>query len=421
MCDFLASNSIANSVATARRLAFLNLRPRNELKPRFHAPFCVNSFNASYLDPADDKNGDAQFLKSASVANGRSRRMGSKNYRSYDELEFEDKGEKIFGLERNRVDGDAVNFPIPGSSARDPANNLGFRDDTTASSGSEDFVELNSGSNVDERSRKEENSSREEDLVPVQSDTDGVDLEKDEKFNVKLGIRRAKQVIRRSTLLAKQVISIRSAISLGFVSQLWVDTTSWVVLFVEVRPNLLSGESERFLLEDISQVGDVVLVQDESVVENEYRMVGLETLVGYKVVTPSQQNIGKVRGYTFNINSGAVEELELDSFGLSIIPSSLVTTYSLMIEDVLEVLSDAVVVHEAAASRIQRLSKGLLGNQNVGTLDDVEEYYSDSETERSATATSDYASRSRRSFRRKKGSPRDWDTEEDLELPMDYL
>lgn len=31
-----------------------------------------------------------------------------------------------------------------------------------------------------------------------------------------------------------------------------------------------------------------------------------------------------MRGYTFNINSGAIESLELDSFGISIIPSSLV-------------------------------------------------------------------------------------------------
>ncbi|XLR53937.1 hypothetical protein S83_004609, partial [Arachis hypogaea] len=31
----------------------------------------------------------------------------------------------------------------------------------------------------------------------------------------------------------------------------------------------------------------------------------------------------KVRRYTFSLNSGAVEELELDSFGLSIMPSSL--------------------------------------------------------------------------------------------------
>ena len=47
-----------------------------------------------------------------------------------------------------------------------------------------------------------------------------------EKFGGKLRVRRGKEVIRRSNLLAKQVISIHSALSLGFVSQLWVDTSS---------------------------------------------------------------------------------------------------------------------------------------------------------------------------------------------------
>ncbi|XP_057754466.1 uncharacterized protein LOC130973814 [Arachis stenosperma] len=183
-----------------------------------------------------------------------------------------------------------------------------------------------------------------------------------------------------------------------------------MVLFVEVRPNLLSGDADKFLLEDISQVGDVVLVPDESVIENEFKMVGLETLVGYKVVTPSQRNIGKVRGYKFSLNSGAVEELELDSFGLSIIPSSLVSTYSLLVEDVLEVVSDAVVVREAAASHIQRLSK------NVGvSMGDLEDY--DSEP----SVTYGQVSRRRKSLGRKKPNQRYWDNEDDWDLPMDYL
>lgn len=38
--------------------------------------------------------------------------------------------------------------------------------------------------------------------------------------------RRRRQMARRSGLLAKQVISVRSARSLGFVSQLWVDAAS---------------------------------------------------------------------------------------------------------------------------------------------------------------------------------------------------
>ncbi|RYR06521.1 hypothetical protein Ahy_B05g073854 isoform B [Arachis hypogaea] len=295
-----------------------------------------------------------------------------------------------------------------------------------------------------------------DDLVKVQvqggaaNDDDNDDLRKDdvkvEKFSGKDGIR-------RSNLLPKQVISI--TLSLGFVTQLWVDTTAWMVLFVEMRPNLLSGNADNFLLEDISQVGDVVFVPDESMIDNEFKMVGLETLVGYKVVTPSQRNIGKVRGYTFSLNSGAVEELELDSFGLSIIPSSLVnqclfvSTYSLLVEDVLEVVSDAVVVREAATSRIQRLSKSFviyfasvswllkvlipayisshayyglymgtwfLGNQNVGvSMDDLEDY--DSEP----SVTYGRVSRRRKSLGRKKPNQRYWDNEDDWDLPMDYL
>ncbi|KAM6556163.1 hypothetical protein CsatB_003182 [Cannabis sativa] len=239
-------------------------------------------------------------------------------------------------------------------------------------------------------------------------DGNGEVEEKLSRVSGTFGIKNGRQVIRRSNLLAKQVISIRNALALGFVSQLWVDTTSWNVLFVEVRPSLLSGESERFLLEDVRQVGDVVLVEDETVIENEFKMVGLETLVGYKVVTPGRRNIGKVRGYTFNINSGAIESLELDSYGISIIPSSLVSTYALLVEDVLEVLSDAVVVHEAAASRIHRLTKGFLDSHNAGSsMDILLDEYSDFERPLRDTKSK---------FRKLNK-----EMEDDWELPMDYL
>ncbi|OAY65011.1 hypothetical protein ACMD2_12765 [Ananas comosus] len=210
-------------------------------------------------------------------------------------------------------------------------------------------------------------------------------------------------MMRRSSLLAKQVISVRSARSLGFVSQLWVDTTLWVVALVEVRPNLLSGEIEKFLLEDIYQVGDVVLVQDESVIENELKMIGLDSLVGYNVVTSGRQNVGKVRGFTFNINSGAVESLELDSFGFSIIPASLVSTYSLFVEDILEVFNDTILVHDDAVSRVQRITKGIWDTQNKhGHGDQSGEYYR-------------FRRRSGDKFRRMRNvDDDDWD------LPMDY-
>ncbi|KAL0338061.1 UNVERIFIED_CONTAM: hypothetical protein Sangu_1328200 [Sesamum angustifolium] len=227
-----------------------------------------------------------------------------------------------------------------------------------------------------------------------------------------------RQMMRRSNIIAKQVISIRSALSLGYVSQLWVDTSSWTVIVVEVRPNLLSGDFERFLLKAITQVGDVILVEDENVMEHDFKLVGLETLVGYTVVTPSRQSIGKVRGYTFNINSGTVESLELDSFGISIIPSSLVSTYSLFVEDVKEVLTDTVIVREAAVSRIQRLTKGFWDGQYSGiSKDEFDEQLDINEKQNNA----DYREKRHQSWSRRKLRPKIRKSEDDWELPMDYL
>lgn len=70
-----------------------------------------------------------------------------------------------------------------------------------------------------------------------------------------------------------------------------------------------------------------------------------------------------------------MESLELDSFGLSIVPSSLVSTYCLFVEDVLDIVSDTIVVHEDAVSRVQRLTQGILGTQNIhGPGGEIDEY-----------------------------------------------
>ncbi|XP_058214774.1 uncharacterized protein LOC131326168 isoform X2 [Rhododendron vialii] len=241
---------------------------------------------------------------------------------------------------------------------------------------------------------------KDEDLVRSEEGCDEK-LEELERRNGDRNARRGRQLMKRSNMLAKQVISTQSALSLGFVSQLWVDTVSWVVLVVEVRPNLLSGESERFFLENVSQVG-------------------------YNVVTAGRRSFGKVRGYTFNLNSGAVESLELDSFGVSIIPSSLVSTYALLVEDVLEVVSDTVVVHEAAASRIQRLTKGFWGSQRLGKSTDEFGDYSDPEREpvqfdHGGSRLRDHGASRQKSFTSRKFRPKMRESEEDLELPMDYL
>ncbi|KAI3874712.1 hypothetical protein MKX03_015189 [Papaver bracteatum] len=295
---------------------------------------------------------------------------------------------------------------------------LGFEEnpkkgsDEKVGASSIDFLELEKERMESVRSSV---SAENEEILKVE-DLDSGGLKSEELG--KVGLRSGRQLMRRSSMIAKQVIGIESAISLGFVSQLWVDTTSWVVLVVEARPSLLSGEIERFYLEEVCQVGDVILVEDESVMENGLQMIGLETLVGYNVITQSRRSIGKVRGYTFNINSGSLELLELDSFGISVIPSSLVSTYALFVEDVIEVISDTVVVHEEAASRLQRLTKGFWDTPNVETYNDAFDEFPDYERR---PARSDGIRSNRKSLRNKRSPSRRRPPEDELDLPMDYL
>ncbi|CAH2058808.1 unnamed protein product, partial [Thlaspi arvense] len=264
---------------------------------------------------------------------------------------------------------------------------------------SDKFVSCLNGEDVIDSSRS---GFLENDSAESPRDGDLIQLGGEENALMNTRSKGFKQTTTRSSLVAKQVISIQSALSLGFISQLWVDTTSWLALVIDVKPSLLSGESDRFLLKDIVRVGDVVLVEDEAVLDTEFKMVGLETLVGYRVVTPKGRSIGKVRGYSFNINSGIVESLELDSFGVTIIPSSLVSTYRLDIEDIIEVLEDIVVVHEAAASRKQRLTKGLWDAQFGSEYSDVEELESSADRRRQR--------RSNRSSRKKRDlDDAEWD------------
>ena len=111
------------------------------------------------------------------------------------ELGFKDEGKRDFGFETDGVDSSASSaFDFLESEERDgkaSGNGIGNPED-------EDLVRVSGGS----------------------------ELEGAEKVEERLGLMSGRQVMRRSKMLAKQVISIRSALSLGFVSQLWVDTAS---------------------------------------------------------------------------------------------------------------------------------------------------------------------------------------------------
>ena len=89
----------------------------------------------------------------------------------------------------------------------------------------------------------------------------------------------------RGLILNKLVVTRASGARLGSACELWVDTDSWDVVAMDIRENAFVGVVDHVLLESLRQVGDVILVHDESAVERRWSSYGYTTVVGKDVVS----------------------------------------------------------------------------------------------------------------------------------------
>ena len=80
----------------------------------------------------------------------------------------------------------------------------------------------------------------------------------------------SEQVIRRSDILNTQVITRDNGKRLGIVSQVWVDVDQREVVALSLRDSLISISSlpRNMYLNTINQIGDVILVDNEDVIED---------------------------------------------------------------------------------------------------------------------------------------------------------
>ena len=169
----------------------------------------------------------------------------------------------------------------------------------------------------------------------------------------------------RSDILGTQVITRSTGKRLGVVSQLWVDIDSQEVVALSLRPNLFYGTPQPMMLESIRQIGDVILVDDEDVIED-VDLEGYSNLVGYEVITETGELLGKVRGFRFNIDSGKLDALIIASIGLPLIPDQVVSTYELPITEIVSSGADRLIVIEGSEDRMSQLSVGVLERLGIG-------------------------------------------------------
>jgi sporulation protein YlmC with PRC-barrel domain len=167
-------------------------------------------------------------------------------------------------------------------------------------------------------------------------------------------------LLTRGLLLNKLIVTRTSGSRLGVATNLWVDTDVWEVVALDVRQNALVGNVDHVLLESLRQVGDVILVHDESAVERRWSSYGYSLVVGKDVVTESGQFIGRVRDFEFDPEDGAIARIIVDAWGVPTVPEGVVSTYAVDIAEIITCGQERIIVAEDAESRVEQLSMSVL-------------------------------------------------------------
>jgi len=189
----------------------------------------------------------------------------------------------------------------------------------------------------------------------------------------------SENIIKRSDILNTKAITDDNAKVLGVVSQLWVDIDRREVVALSLRDNLIAfaGVPKYMYLSSIRKIGDVILVDNEDVIED-IDAEAYSSLVNFEVITETGELLGRVRGFSFNPQTGKLYSLIIASLGLPQIPEQLLSTYELPIEEIVSSGPNRLIVFEGAEERVNQLTVGLLERLGIGKAPwerDEEEYY----------------------------------------------
>lgn len=174
----------------------------------------------------------------------------------------------------------------------------------------------------------------------------------------------------RSDIVGTQVITRSTGRKLGVVSQLWVDLDRLEVLAIGLQENVLSkviaSNEKTMLLSDIRQIGDVILVDDDTVLDGDISTASFNSMVNSEVITESGEVLGRVRGFKFDVVTGKLETVVVASVGLPQIPDQVVSTYELPVEEIVSTGPDRIIVFEGSEEKMIQLSVGLLERLGLG-------------------------------------------------------
>ncbi len=174
----------------------------------------------------------------------------------------------------------------------------------------------------------------------------------------------------RSELMGTQVITRDTGRRLGVVGEVIVDIDRREVVAVGLRDNpltrFLPGLPRWMPLDRIRQVGDVILVDSADSLSEGFNPERYSRVINCQVITESGQQLGRVLGFSFDIETGELTTLVMGALGVPLLGEGLLSTWEMPVEEIVSSGPDRIIVYEGAEDKLKQLNSGVLEKLGVG-------------------------------------------------------
>jgi len=174
----------------------------------------------------------------------------------------------------------------------------------------------------------------------------------------------------RSELMGTQVITTDTGRRLGVVGEVVVDIDRREVVALGLRDNpltrFLPGLPKWMPLESIKQVGDVILVDSFDSLNENFTPERYSKVINCQVITESGELLGRVLGFSFDIETGELISLVMGAIGVPLLGEGVLSTWEIPVDEIVSSGTDRIIVYEGAEEKLNQLTSGFLEKLGVG-------------------------------------------------------
>ena len=170
--------------------------------------------------------------------------------------------------------------------------------------------------------------------------------------------------------MGTQVITRDTGRRLGLVGEVVVDIDRREVVALGLRDNpltrFLPGLPRWLPLDQIRQVGDVILVDTVDSLSENFVPERYNKVINCQVITESGDQLGRVLGFSFDIETGELLTLVMGALGVPLLGEGVLSTWEMPVDEIVSSGPDRIIVYEGAEEKLKQLNSGFLEKLGVG-------------------------------------------------------